>query len=317
MGHIYKNYCLSMIGMTSQVSRCQRVLTFIQHQNWKVCHRNYGVSLWEPDDKSGYKEISRKHWEHMTIWEHYKRGMKLIPQELKKLKNETWEEFNSLSISAPPMYHGDYRTLWQFDSEEVVKNWIVSTDNDMLEGFTNAEFVLGPNKTGIYRGYLDTQVPKDGVIKQTGYTSLYCPQKHKSFSRRVDYALDGFSHLVFKVRGDGRTYMVLLRKGGFNLQYDMFQNDMYSFPLFTRGGPYWQYAKIPFSKFLFSHKGRIQDVNQCRLNGSHVAQIGIALVDGNTGPFQLEIASLTALRDESHTENFAYELYPGPSYMFY
>ena len=42
-------------------------------------------------------------------------------------------------------------------------------------------------------------------------------------------------------------------------EWDIFWHDMWVFPLYTRGGPYWQEYRVPFSKFYFSHRGKIQD----------------------------------------------------------
>ena len=42
-------------------------------------------------------------------------------------------------------------------------------------------------------------------------------------------------------------------------EYDIFWHDLWVFPLYTRGGPYWQEYRVPFSKFYFSHRGKIQD----------------------------------------------------------
>lgn len=44
-----------------------------------------------------------------------------------------------------------------------------------------------------------------------------------------------------KVRGDGRAYVINLGYDGF---FDFNWYSLYSYFLFTRGGPYWQIAKV-------------------------------------------------------------------------
>ena len=46
-----------------------------------------------------------------------------------------------------------------------------------------------------------------------------------------------------RVRGDGRPYQLLLRM---DRRYDVQWLDIYTYVLFTRGGPYWQVAKVRY-----------------------------------------------------------------------
>lgn len=63
----------------------------------------------------------------------------------------------------------------------------------------------------------------------------------KSFQRQDYYDWGMYSHLVMRVRGDGRRYMLQISTSSF---YDQTWNDTFSYILFTRGGPYWQIAKV-------------------------------------------------------------------------
>lgn len=89
---------------------------------------------------------------------------------------------------------------------------------------------------------------------------------------------------------------------------------MHMYPLYTRGGPYWQYVKIPFSKFFHVTHGRVSD-KQYRFEGLNVKSLGITCMDGNEGPFSLEIDHIGVLRDNEWTEHFAYETYKIPKYI--
>lgn len=88
----------------------------------------------------------------------------------------------------------------------------------------------------------------------------------------------------------------------------MLWNDTYHFFLFTRGGPYWQDVKIPFSRFVFSSKGYIQD-RQLPIDKNLVNSIGLTVMDTYDGPFQLEIDYLGVLHEKTHNPTFEYEQY--------
>ena len=73
---------------------------------------------------------------------------------------------------------------------------------------------------------------------------------------------------------------------------------------------FWQVA---FSKFFFSHKGRIQDL-QDPIDLFRIDTISVTCGDQINGPFQLEIDYIAIEYDAYHTEEFAYELYAGRKY---
>ncbi|KHJ83195.1 hypothetical protein OESDEN_17107 [Oesophagostomum dentatum] len=95
------------------------------------------------------------------------------------------------------------------------------------------------------------------------------------------------------------------------LAIDMTWGDSFSYPLHTHGGPYWQYEKIPFSKFFHTVAGRIQD-KQHRVHLDDVSSLGIVLMDRIDGDFQLELDYIGVYNDRSHLEEFAYETYTLP-----
>ncbi|ETN69156.1 hypothetical protein NECAME_05373 [Necator americanus] len=95
------------------------------------------------------------------------------------------------------------------------------------------------------------------------------------------------------------------------LAIDMTWGDSFSYPLHTHGGPYWQYEKIPFSRFFHTVAGRIQD-KQYRVHLDDVSSLGIVLMDRIDGDFQLELDYIGVYNDRSHLEEFAYETYTLP-----
>jgi NADH dehydrogenase [ubiquinone] 1 alpha subcomplex assembly factor 1 len=94
---------------------------------------------------------------------------------------------------------------------------------------------------------------------------------------------------------------------------DVTWGDTYAYPLHTHGGPYWQYEKIPFSRFLHTVGGRIQDVQKPIIR-NHISSVGITLMDRIDGEFQLEIDFIGVYNDRSHEELFAYEQYSIPMF---
>ena len=63
----------------------------------------------------------------------------------------------------------------------------------------------------------------------------------KAFQRVKNFNLEGFTHFMLKVRGDGRSYMFVL---GTPQYFTVTWTYVYSYPLYTHGGPYWQTSNL-------------------------------------------------------------------------
>jgi len=235
-------------------------------------------------------------------------GYKTTFEESKKFINECKEY---LIVDKEKEFCGvddnELKQEYLFSTKEIVEEWSLQSDSSHNIGFSTGTFSLTPNKTALFRGVIDNRLPKDGRTARAGWVGLMSPRSLKSFFRRDDKQWDNFTHLVLKVRGDGRTYMITLNTPG---NFDINSHDVYTYALFTHGGPYWQYERIPFSKFYFSHRGRIQDKEQMTvLKTKRIQGVAITICDRNDGPFHLELSWIGVLADKTHFEEFAYEMY--------
>ncbi|XP_075963958.1 complex I intermediate-associated protein 30, mitochondrial isoform X1 [Anarhichas minor] len=197
------------------------------------------------------------------------------------------------------------RVIWEFRGPESLDQWTVSSDRE-IGGQSEAHLKLGKNmNTCFLYGTLSSTPPRDGETRYSGYCTMRSKQSLVSFDRKKHNDLSSFNTLHLRVRGDGRPWMVnIATETYFSHQKD----DIYNYFLYTRGGPYWQDVKIPFSKFFLTNRGRIQD-DQHPLWLDKVNTIGFTLGDKADGPFQLEIDFVAVCKDYAHTEEFAYEVY--------
>ncbi|XP_007480139.2 complex I intermediate-associated protein 30, mitochondrial [Monodelphis domestica] len=195
------------------------------------------------------------------------------------------------------------RVMWQFRSNEDLDKWLVTSDK-MIGGKSKAFLKMANNnQSALFYGILNTELPHDGETKQSGYCAVTSKIPRGAFERKKYYDWSNFNTLYLRVRGDGRPWMVNIKT-----DTDLIHKShlLHSYFMFTRGGPYWQEVKIPFSKFFFSNKGRIQD-RQHQLLTDQISSIGFTLADKVNGPFYLEIDFIGVFHDPAHTEEFAYE----------
>ncbi|XP_011306536.1 probable complex I intermediate-associated protein 30, mitochondrial [Fopius arisanus] len=265
----------------------------------------------EVDPKSGYPHISDYKEEKLNPLQRIYKGYFQFIEECKKLGEEIKD-----SLHVDPtllVYPEEVDVQWKFNGDpKILDKWIVTCDSDYNHGFSKATLELSSTGAGVFSGRLDTRVPKDGILNLAGFCNIRSVVPRGPFKIVKPFQWFRYTHLILRVRGDGRSYMIYLHLKN---EYDIMWADLHGFPLYTRGGPYWQYVKIPFSKFFLTNRGRIQD-SQAPIRLWEVLSIGITAT-GIPGPFNLEIDYIGVQQDPKHREEFAYEMYkpPHPYYI--
>lgn len=253
--------------------------------------------------RPGQPRDNRLPWQKINF--NFGKGLEGIKKHFTLLKKEFFDRWVGPE-GKPILEHmlEQNRVIWEFRSPESLKEWTVSSDQE-IGGQSEVYLKLGRNDTCFLYGTLSSTPPRDGETRYSGYCSMRSKQPLASFDRKKHHDWTSFNTLHLRVRGDGRPWMInLATETYFSHQKD----DIYCYFLYTRGGPYWQDVKIPFSKFFLTHRGRIQD-DQHPAWLDKVNTIGFTLGDKADGPFQLEIDFIGVSKDYAHTEEFAYELY--------
>ncbi|XP_035529397.1 complex I intermediate-associated protein 30, mitochondrial [Morone saxatilis] len=243
-------------------------------------------------------------WRKVNI--DFSKGVEGIKKNFTLLKNEFFDRWVGPE-GKPILEHmlEQNRVVWEFRGPESLEHWTLSSDRE-VGGQSEVYLKLGRNSnTCFLYGTLNSTPPRDGETRYSGYCTMRSKQPLASFDRKKHHDWSSFNTLHLRVRGDGRPWMInLATETYFSHQKD----DIYSYFLYTRGGPYWQDVKIPFSKFFLSYRGRIHDT-QHPLLVDKVNSIGFTLGDKADGPFQLEIDFIGVCKDYAHTEECAYEMY--------
>ena len=158
----------------------------------------------------------------------------------------------------------DFRTLIDFDSE-ARGEWHAVNDG-VMGGRSSGSLRLSGDGTGVFEG--DLSLENDG-----GFASVR--------TEIPEGTLSGLSRLLLRVRGDGRRYQLRLRMSS------TLGGIAYVSSFDTAPGA-WRVVEAPAGAFEPSFRGeRPGDAPPLRF--PNVRQIGLMLVDGQEGPFRLEI----------------------------
>ncbi|XP_032882492.1 complex I intermediate-associated protein 30, mitochondrial [Amblyraja radiata] len=270
--------------------------------SWSRCYRGPGAGAEaeagagaEAAAASGVPAEQRRRWDLRAGVESVQRHWQLLRAEVAaQIRGPGEQELRAES-----------RVLWHFQGAHSLQGWAVSSDRD-IGGRSSARLGVADNgSSALLSGRLNTEPPRDGLTRYSGYCTLRSSPPQGPFDLKRFYDLSNFNTLYLRIRGDGRPWMVNISSV---MYFTHHKKDLYNYFMFTRGGPYWQDVKIPFSKFFLSSQGRVQD-NQHPLWLDKVSTIGFTLGDKVNGPFQLEIDFIAVCNDRAHTEEFAYEKY--------
>lgn len=190
---------------------------------------------------------------------------------------EMWKGLKGEMIQIP-----DVQTLYDFKHPETINNFVLLTDME-IGGNSFAKLCTSKHGRLLFTGHLATEIDKHEEADHSGFCGIRSKPLVGLFNKLETTDMTYYDAVEIKYRGDGRCFFLNLQTDSrmFLNQYDLFQ----SF-LFTKGGPYWEVERIPFSKFIMTYKGYLQDEQQ---DFNNVRTLGISLSDKKTGPFHLEV----------------------------
>jgi len=285
-------------------------------------NRDQVYKFYVPDRKAGY-HLGKygNHFDYidddLTLKDIIVEGSRQLKEECKMALEEIkyvakGEHYKKLFIK-----QGDIQYLCNYaetptNSTAINELFVVSSDSSWGEGYSWGSLEASPAlNSAIFCGDLNTRVPQDGRLKRAGYTNMKMVTQRLAFGRIKYIECDLYDAIVLRIRGDGRSYMLNIHTHEY---FDVNWMDLHSYPLHTRGGPYWQDVVIPFSKFFLQHRGFIQD-RQYGFIRNIVKNVSITLSDQINGPFHLEIQSIGLKKLKGpkwHKEENAYESYRVP-----
>ncbi|KAI9599360.1 complex I intermediate-associated protein 30-domain-containing protein [Syncephalis fuscata] len=181
--------------------------------------------------------------------------------------------------------------LFQFSNEVDLKNWIVGSDKD-IGGYSSAMFDCTNDGKARFHGNISLQLPekrKDFI--RSGYAAIRSKEARHTLLGSGFWDTGIFRFLALRVRGDHRRYMVNIQTDG------IIKSDLFQHRLFLRRPGHWENIIIGFRDFTQTNNGLILP-EQMQMLRERVRTIGFSVMDGQEGPFSLEIDSIRMMNTE-------------------
>ena len=152
--------------------------------------------------------------------------------------------------------------VYDFTASSSIRNWIV-VDDGVMGGLSKGELNLNKNGFGVFQGWVTTE-------NNGGFSSIRYNFEPKQTS--------GYSHVVLKIKGDGKNYQFRIKKSRFD-------RASYINTFNTSGD--WEEIKIPLSNFYPSFRG--YKLNRPNYDGSLMEEIAFLIANKRNESFKLTI----------------------------
>ena len=174
------------------------------------------------------------------------------------------------TTAAPFPAEAATRVLFSFNDPESTRQWQTVNDG-VMGGRSDGRFRINQYKNLEFFGNLS-------LANNGGFASVR--------SRGSLLNLKSGDSIVIKVRGDGREYSLNLYTPGRRTAFSYRAK-------FRTTNNEWTTVTVPLSKFVATSFGRT--VYNAPLNPSQISGLGVLLGDKRSGPFRLEIESISVL----------------------
>lgn len=102
-----------------------------------ICTTSKRPFFFEVDDKKGYPKLSDARDEAKTPWQKIRQGWKMLLEELTLWKGEVIEYLHFDPINT--IGEGEVDVQWRFEGDpSILEQWVVTSDSDYGEGYSNA-----------------------------------------------------------------------------------------------------------------------------------------------------------------------------------
>jgi hypothetical protein len=153
-------------------------------------------------------------------------------------------------------------TLYEFNPGASTDNWVVVNDG-VMGGRSKGSLILNEEGHGVFSGEISLE-------NYGGFSSI----RHRT--HRI--AVNDFSTVELKVKGDGKRYQFRIREG---------QADYYSYIQYFETSGEWQTIVIPLDSFYPVFRGR--KLNLPNFRGKSLEEIGFLIGNKRRETFRLEI----------------------------
>jgi len=164
------------------------------------------------------------------------------------------------------------RVLFDFVDASEIERWLVVNDN-VMGGVSKGGASPAGDSCLLFSGSISLE-------NNGGFASIR--------SQPADFNLGEFDGIRIRVKGDGRTYQVRLRRDrsldgiAFKYVFETVENK-------------WIELELPFASFLPTFRGRtLSDVKP--LDPADIRQIGFLIADKEAGPFNLIVDGIVAYK---------------------